>query len=158
MVHAFRNFPRSWSHRGCTGCAHFGNSGDWNRNQRTFIKLETFASITGVEYNLLGRFATNIEVISSELSIDIENVPFSFRDSKTIIIFMTPDVPFISQDGPVIIELILLSIGTLSEEAAEERGNILVNSEEILFMQYITDVLNRLWLKSDPCLSCSNTN
>lgn len=92
----------------------------------------------------MGRFATNIEVISSELSIDIENVPFSFRDSKTIIIFMTPDVPFISQDGPVIIELILLSIGTLSEEAAEECGNIFVNSEEILFMQYITDVLNRL--------------
>lgn len=145
--------------------AGYGNTNDGNTSRRFFSDPEAASRITGVDLDLIKRFKTILEVISSGHRID--TVKFSIYCNETAELYvrlygwhpMTPTVHKILAHGPTIIDHAILPIGQLSEEAAEVR-NKHFRRYRIDFARKFSrtscnmDVINRLLLTSDPLLSC----
>lgn len=144
--------------------AGFGNSNDGNTSRRFFADPETAARITGVHIDLINRFKTILEVISSGHKIDTEKLSIFCKETKELYIMlydwhpMTPTVHKILDHGPTIIEHALLPIGQFSEEAAEARNKHFRQYRQDFARKFSRtscnmDVLNRLLLTSDPFIS-----
>jgi len=143
---------------------HFGNSNDGNTSRRFFANMKKTSQITGVDLNLMERFAVILEVISSGHKINIETFSAYCQNTAKLYVNlyhwypMTPTVHKILIHGPVIIHHALLPIGNLSEEAAEARNKYFRKYRECFARKFSriqcnTDILNRLLLSSDIYLS-----
>ena len=141
--------------------ANFGNSNDGNTSRRFFNNAETSANITGIDKNLIDRFAIILEVISSGFKIDTSKFSIYCLDTAKLYVQLYPWYPMpptvhkILIHGPTVIEHAILPIGSLLEEAAEARNKHFRQYREQYSRKNCRidcnmDVLNRLLLTSDP--------
>lgn len=144
--------------------AGFGNTNDGNTSRRFFECSAEASAITGINEEVIKRFATILEVISSGHDINIEKFS-SYCDSTAELYVslyswhpMTPTVHKVLMHGPLIVKNALIPIGTLSEEAAEVRNKHFRDYRENYSRKFSRedcnrDILYRLLLTSDPYLS-----
>ncbi|XP_076545847.1 uncharacterized protein LOC143305586 [Osmia lignaria lignaria] len=142
----------------------FGNTNNGNTSRKFFANPDLCAEITGLDRDLIYRFAVILELISSGHKINTKKFDTYTLDTAKLYINlyswypMTPTMHKILLHGSIIIEHALLPIGQLSEEAAEAR-----NKHFRLYRQNYSrkfsrescnlDVINRLLLTSDPLLT-----
>lgn len=142
-----------------------GSTNDGNTARRFFANPNVTAEITGVSEDLIRRFATILEAISSGYHID--TVKFHEYAQVTMRLYlelygwyyMPSSVHKVLMHGAAIIESFgLIPIGQLSEEAAEAR-----NKDFRRYRQHHSrkcsrkttneDILNNLLTSSDPLIS-----
>lgn len=144
--------------------AGFGNTNDGNTSRRFFSNPEISSRITGIDINLIKKCSVLLETLSSGLKIDTHKFEnFAEQTAKLYVELygwhpMSPTMHKILRHGATVIDLAILPIGQLSEEAAEAR-----NKHFRIYRQNFSrkfsredcnkDVLNRLLLTSDPFLS-----
>ena len=144
--------------------ANFGNTNDGNTSRRFFNDYEISASITGVNINIIYRFKIILEVLSSGYNINIHEFKKYCRETEELYVElyswypMSPTVHKILRHGSDVILNALLSIGQLSEEAAEARNKHLRDyrlnySRKFSREACNLDVINRLLITSDPLLT-----
>lgn len=142
-----------------------GTTNDGNTARRFFEDIEITASITGVNQDLIKRFKTILETISSGHSIDTNK----FRDYAEATIklyvdlyhwyYMPASVHKVLAHGAAIIEHFgVVPIGNLSEEAAEARNKDFRryrahHSRKLCRQATNEDILNNLLISSDPHIS-----
>lgn len=141
--------------------ANFGNSNDGNTSRLFFADYELYASITGIDVNLIFRFEIILEALSSGCKINLETFEKYARETEELHVQlyewhpMSPTIHKILRHGAEVISSALLPIGQLSEEAAEARNkhfrDYRLNYPRKFSREACNlDVINRLLLTSDP--------
>lgn len=141
-----------------------GSSNDGNTARRFFNEAQVSAEITGIEKHLIENCAILLQTLSSGYKINVEK----FRElalatareltTKYSWYYIPPSVHKILIHAPDIIEHALVSIGELSDEAAEARNKDvkkyrLNHTRTISRVATNQDLINRLLLTSDPLIS-----
>lgn len=143
-----------------------GNSNDGNTARRFFNNPKVSAKITGVKKSLIIRCATILQTMSSGYKINVEKFKnYALDTGKALVAeypwyFLPPTVHKVLIHGSEVIEHGLVSIGELSEEAAEARNKDikkfrLNHTRKTSRIATNTDLLNRLLLSSDPFITGS---
>lgn len=141
-----------------------GSSNDGNTARTFFNDPHLSAEITGIEEQLIENCAVLLQALSSGYKIDTEKFRKFALDtarqltSKYFWYYLPPSVHKILIHAPDVIQHALLSIGELSEEAAESRNKDIKmyrlhhtrKNSRIVTNQ---DLLNRLLLSSDPLIT-----
>lgn len=141
-----------------------GSSNDGNTARRFFRNPETTSKITGVNENLIRRFGIILQTLACGRKINIVQFEkYAFETAELYIklypwYYMPASVHKILFHGSKIINLHLLPIGELSEEAQEAR-----NKDFKRFREYHTrkhcrsatneDIIKKLLISSDPYIS-----
>jgi len=123
------------------------------------------AIISGVEENLIIRCSTIFQAISSGYNINSAKFgEYALETAKLLIIkfvwyHLPASVHKVLLHGRAIIKKCLVSIGELSEEAAEAKNKDvklfrLNHTRKMSRVLTNTDLLNRLLLSSDPFIAC----
>lgn len=142
-----------------------GTTNDGNTARRFFENTEIAASITGVSEDLIKRFKTILETISS--GCHIETTKFQAYTEATMKLYvdlynwyyMPASVHKVLAHGAAIIEnLGVVPIGKLSEEAAEARNKDFRRYREHHSRKFCRkatneDIINNLLISSDPHIS-----
>lgn len=142
-----------------------GTTNDGNTARRFFANTDITASITGIDKNLITKFATILEAISSGQRID--TVKFKEYTDATMNLYidlykwyyMPASIHKVLVHGADIIENFgLIPIGKLSEEAAESRNKDFRRYRENHSRKFSRkasnqDILNNLLITSDPYIS-----
>lgn len=142
----------------------FGNSNDGNTARKFFGNPLLSSEITGVDIEIIERFAIILQVISSTEEIDIQkfgeytNITAQLLIEKYPWYPMSPTVHKILVHGKAIIQNALVPIGQLSEEAQEARNKEFRRFRENhsrKFSRVATnqDLLNSLLISSDPLIT-----
>jgi hypothetical protein len=143
----------------------YGTTNDGNTARRFFADVETTASITGVDENLIRRFSIILEAISSGIPINVDK--FKIFTDETIVLYiqlykwyyMPASVHKILVHGKdIIANFGVLPIGTLTEEASESRNKDFRKYRENHSRKFCRratnqDILNNLLISSDPYIS-----
>jgi len=122
------------------------------------------AIITGVEENLIIRCSKILQAISSGYNINSAKFgKYALETAKLLIIkypwyYLPASVHKVLLHGPAIIKNCLVSIGELSEEAAEVKNKdiklyTLNHTRKMSRVLTNTDLLNSLLLSSDPFIA-----
>lgn len=141
-----------------------GTSNDGNTARTFFNNPEVSAQITGLDTNLIVRCGTLLQVISSGYKINVDNFQkYALETAKELLqkypwYYLPPSVHKILIHSADIINYCLLSIGELSEEAAESRNKDIKmfrsqHTRKTSRIATNTDLINRLLLSSDPFIT-----
>ena len=141
-----------------------GTSNDGNTARRFFYHTSLSAEITGIDEELIKRFSTILRAISSNFPINTDAFNKYTLETTALYLklypwyYMPATVHKILIHGSKIIELAILPIGQLSEEAQEARNKDCKrfrenHSRKFSRISSITDVLNMLLVSSDPIIS-----
>lgn len=142
-----------------------GTTNDGNTARRFFEHSDIAASITGVNEELIKRFKTILEAISSGHRIDtLKFKDYTEATMKLYVdlynwFYMPASVHKVLAHGAAIIEnLGIVPIGKLSEEAAEARNKDFRRYREHHSRKFCRkatneDILNNLLISSDPHIS-----
>lgn len=142
-----------------------GNSNDGNTARRFFRDPKLTSQITGVDIELIGRFAIILQTLACGIKID--SVKFKQYAKETVHIYlrsydwfyMPSSVHKILIHGAEIIEnFSLIPIGLLSEESQESRNKDVkhyrkFNTRKCNRIATNTDLIHKLLLSSDPYIS-----
>ena len=141
-----------------------GTSNDWNTARRFFSNPELSSTITGVDKDLIKRFAVVLQVISSDRDIKADSFnQYALETAKLFIqkypwFYLPASVHKVLIHGSQIIKSALLPIGQLSEEAQEARNKDIKRYREHHTRKSsrkntMTDLINNLLISSDPLIS-----
>lgn len=143
-----------------------GTSNDGNTARRFFMNSEISAEITGIKKELLDRCWIILQCMNSGYKIDSKKFnDFAIETAKQLVhednykwYKMPPSVHKVLIHGADIINHSLLSIGELSEEAAEATNKHIKayrrdHTRKMNRVLTNTDLINRLLLHSDPLIS-----
>lgn len=141
-----------------------GMSNDGNTARRFFANSEMSSTITGIKKELIERFSTILQVISSGIEINYELFDKYAMETAQLFISnygwfnMPVSVHKILVHGSDIIKFALVPIGQLSEEAQEARNKDIkkyrkCNTRKNSRINTMQDLLNNLLVSSDPFIS-----
>lgn len=141
-----------------------GTSNDGNTARKFFKNPVISAEITGIQQCLIERCGTILECMSSGYKINTAKFEEYALDTARRLVAEYPwynlpsSVHKVLIHGAVVIDNALVSIGELSEEAAESTNkNIksfrLKHTRKISRVTTNTDLMNRLLLNSDPLIT-----
>lgn len=141
-----------------------GTSNDGNTARRFFNNPGLAAKITGVDEGLITRCAVLLQAMTSGYKINIDKFKiFALDTAKALVekypwFYLPPSVHKILLHASAVIEDAIVSIGELSEEAAEAKNKDikryrLQHTRKISRIATNTDLLNILLLSSDPFIS-----
>lgn len=141
-----------------------GTSNDGNTARKFFDNPGTSSDVTGIDKNLLERCATILQALGSGYNINAAKFgQFAIETARQIIqtypwYYLPASVHKVLVHGSAVIEHALLSIGELSEEAAEARNKDikmfrLRHTRKMSRNVTNVDLLNRLLLSSDPLIT-----
>lgn len=142
-----------------------GTSNDGNTARAFFHNYEISATVTGLDTNLIYRFAVILQAISSNKKLNIEKLKQYLLNTAEYCIFlykwyyMPSSVHILLIHGAAICQhFSFIPIGTLSEEASEARNKEFRNFREHFSRKTsrkhnIEDILHRLLVSSDPVIS-----
>lgn len=146
----------------------FGNTNDGNTARRFFRDSQMSATITGINENLIYRFSVILSTLSC--SYDIDAKKFNGYALETADLYvklyewypMAPCVHKILIHSKEVLELFMLPIGQLSEDAQEARHKEIRyyrehNTRKISRISTNQDLLNILLISSDPLISSIRT-
>lgn len=142
----------------------FGNSNDGNVARIFFQNFEKSAAITQIDSQLIKRFYIILQTISSGFKINSHKFQTFCHETASLYVSlypwmpMTPTVHKLLIHGPEIVTQALLPIGQLSEEAQESRNKDFKTyrerfSRKTSRTENLIDIMNRLFISSDPILS-----
>lgn len=142
----------------------FGSSNDGNTARRFFENVEVVSNITKIDKQLITKFHVILQTLSS--GFDINTDRFKEYALTTARLFVTlypwyampPTIHKILIHGFEVIKSFCLPIGQLSEEAQEARNKDIKKyradfSRKTSRKDNIRDIINRLLVSSDPCIS-----
>lgn len=142
-----------------------GTSNDGNSARKFFENTDISSTITGIKKELIERCGTILKTLSCGHKINIEKFgEFALETARQIVnfypwYFLPASVHKILIHGAAVIEHHgLISIGELSEEAAEAKNKDikwfrLRHTRKMSRIVTNTDLLNRLLLSSDPFIT-----
>lgn len=141
-----------------------GTSNDGNTARKFFSKSKVSAEITGLRQDLIDRCSTILQVLSSGFNIDFEKFNNYALETARLLVQEYPwynlpaSVHKILIHGSEVAKNALLSIGELSEEAAESNNKHYKafrrdHTRKMSRQLTNTDLLNRLLLSSDPFIT-----
>lgn len=142
-----------------------GTTNDGNSARRFFADPEKSASLTGLDVNLIRRFAVILQTISSGKKIKIPQFKqYCFETAEMYVklypwYYMPSSIHKLLIHGAEIIEhLSIVPIGHLSEEVSESRNKDFRryrehHSRKINYVACNEDVLHSLLITSDPMLA-----
>ncbi|XP_044572242.1 uncharacterized protein LOC123257406 [Drosophila ananassae] len=141
-----------------------GNSNDGNTARTFFNNPHLSAEITGIEQHLIEKCATVLQALSSGYKINVEKFRKLALDTarelttKYSWYYLPSSVHKILIHAPDVIKYALVSIGELSEEAAESRNKDvkkyrLNHTRKTSRIATNRDLINRLLLTSDPFIT-----
>lgn len=141
-----------------------GTSNDGNTARTFFAYSATCAEITGLDKNIIDRCGTLLSCLSSGYNINKEKFrDFALDTARQLIqeypwYNLPPSVHKVLIHGYEVIDYALLSIGELSEEAAESTNKVikLFRRDHTRKMSRVvtnTDLLHSLLLNSDPLIT-----
>ncbi|XP_049871228.1 uncharacterized protein LOC126370435 [Pectinophora gossypiella] len=143
----------------------FGTTNDGNTARRFFQDYKRSSRITGIDENLILRFAVILQVIASEKKINIEKFRSYCKETAELFVHLYPwyympasVYKLLLHGAEICSHFGLLPIGTLSEEASEARNKDFRNVREkhtrkkgrIVANE---DILYGLLISSDPHIS-----
>lgn len=142
----------------------FGNSNDGNVARKFFQNYSISSSITKIDAELIKRCYIILQTISSGFKINPDKFEKYCFDTASLYVRlypwmpMTPTLHKILIHGSTIVREALLPIGMLSEEAQESKNKDFKSYREFFSrktsrLDNITDIINRLFISSDPLLS-----
>lgn len=142
----------------------YGSSNDGNTARRFFEHSEISANITGLNLELLRRFHTVLQVLSSGYRIDLDIYEeYAIRTARLFVdlypwFCMPTTVHKILLHGKDVIQNSLLPIGQMSEEAQEACNKFLRKFREDFTRKCsrkktMEDLFVRMMLHSDPIIS-----
>lgn len=142
----------------------FGSSNDGNTANRFFEQFSLAASATGVDEELIRRFGTILNCISSGFSVNYEAFAEYAKATARRYVELYAWYPMPSSvhklliHGADIIKSCSLPIGMMSEEALEARNKDLrryreFNTRKTSRKNTMQDLLNSLLISSDPLIS-----
>lgn len=141
-----------------------GTSNDGNTARRFFNNAGLASEITGVDEELILRCAALLQAMSSGYKINAYKFKqFALDTAKGLVkkypwFYLPPSVHKILVHGSEVIESAIISIGQLSEEAAEAKNKDikryrLQHTRKTSRIATNTDLLNMLLLSSDPFIT-----
>lgn len=141
-----------------------GTSNDGNTARRFFNNPSLVSSITGIDKELVTRCATLLQAMSSGYKIDADKFKIFALDTAKALVekypwyYLPPSVHKILVHGSEVIKNSIVSIGELSEEAAEAKNKDvkryrLQNTRKMSRISTNTDLIHMLLLSSDPFIS-----
>lgn len=141
-----------------------GTSNDGNTARRFFLNSEISAEITGIKKDLLDRCWTILQCLNSGYNINKTKFEeFALETARQLVAEypwynMPASVHKVLVHGANVIDHALLSIGELSEEAAEATNKHIKSfrrnhTRKMSRILTNTDLVNRLLLHSDPLIS-----
>lgn len=141
-----------------------GSSNDGNIARKFFGNTALSSEITGIDERLIHKCATILQAIGSGYNINAEKFNNYALDTANDLItaypwyYLPATVHKVLIHGSAVIQYALLSIGELSEEAAESNNKEikkcrLQHSRKISRTLSNTDVINNLILRSDPFIT-----
>jgi len=141
-----------------------GSSNDGNIARKFFCNADLSSEITGIDASLIHRCATLLQAMASGFKINVEKFENYALDTAKYLIaaypwyYLPATVHKVLIHGSAVIEYALVSIGELSEEAAESNNKELKkcrlqHSRKVSRTLTNTDVMNYLLLRSDPFLT-----
>lgn len=141
-----------------------GTSNDGNTARKFFKCSKETAAITGLKEELIDRCRTILQCLSSGYEIHTGKFKkYALKTAKMLTneypwYYLPPSVHKVLIHGDLVIENALVSIGELSEEAAESNNKNIKNfrlnhTRKISRETTNTDLLQRLLLNSDPFIT-----
>lgn len=141
-----------------------GTSNDGNTSRKFFANAELSASITGLNADIIKRFSTILQVISSGLMINFNKFEIYTKETAQMYVnlygwyFMPVTVHKLLIHGPEIAKYAIVPIGQLSEDAQEANHKYFrsyreFHSRKTSRMDNNRDVFNNLLINSDPLIS-----
>lgn len=141
-----------------------GTSNDGNTARRFFSNSEISAEITGIKKDLIDRCWTILQCLNSGYNINTTKFKdFTLETARELVAeypwyYMPASVHKILIHGANVIDSALLSIGELSEEAAEATNKYIKSfrrdhTRKMSRVLTNTDLINRLLLHSDPLIT-----
>lgn len=141
-----------------------GTSNDGNTSRKFFANSDISAEITGLRKELIDRCGVVLQCLTSGCNIRTnEFQKYALHTAELLIeeypwYYMPPSVHKVLIHGAQVIEHALVSIGELSEEAAEANNKHIRdfrknNTRKMSRTTTNTDLLNRLLLQSDPLIT-----
>lgn len=141
-----------------------GNSNDGNTARKFFYNSDISANITGLNKDLITRCSTILQALSSGFNIDSDKFNEYALGTARLLVQEYPWYPLPASvhkvliHGAEVIKHALLSIGELSEEAAESNNKYFKrfrrdHTRKISRVDSNTDLMNRLLLSSDPYIT-----
>ncbi|CAH0560552.1 unnamed protein product [Brassicogethes aeneus] len=140
----------------------FENTNNCITSRRFFANPELAAEITEVDFNLIYRLKVILEVLTSGHKIHLHKFADYGLDTAKLYVSlyrwhpMTPTMHKIVVHGATVIDKALLSIGLLSEEAAEARHFRLYRqnfARKFSRPKCNADIINRVLLSSNPLIT-----
>ncbi|CAH2098980.1 unnamed protein product [Euphydryas editha] len=143
----------------------FGTSNDGNTARRFFRDFKKSAEITGVDMDLIKRFAVILQTISSEHNINVENFKIYCRETAELYValypwyYMPSSVHKLLMHGAEICQhFSFIPIGMMSEEASEARNKDFRSlrerhSRKIGRKETNADIIAQLLISSDPYIT-----
>jgi len=133
-------------------------------HRKFFSNPKLASEITGLNENLIHRCATIFQAIASGYKINLDKFnEYAIDTAKELIkeypwYYLPATVHKVLVHGFSVIEHALVSIGELSEEAAESNNKELkkcrlYHSRKMSRIETNTDILNTLILRSDPFIT-----
>lgn len=141
-----------------------GSSNDGNTAREFFNNAGLSAEITGIDKVVIERCATLLQALSSGYNINVDKFrKYALDTAKELTnkyswYYLPPSVHKILIHASDVIQYALVSIGELSEEAAESRNKDikkfrLQHTRKISRISTNTDLFNRLLLTSNPFIT-----
>lgn len=141
-----------------------GTSNDGNTARKFFKSSDISSEITGLNKEIIDRCGVILQCLASGYNIKLEEFKAYSLDTARYLVteygwyYMPPSVHKILIHGSEVIEHALLSIGELSEEAAETNNKFVKefrrnNTRKMSRMVTNTDLLHRLLINSDPLIT-----
>lgn len=141
-----------------------GSSNDGNTARRFFDNIPVSAKILGVNENIMKRFHTILQVISSGFAVNVNAFKEFCLQTAEIFVSLYPwycmptTIHKVLIHGALIIEWSPLPIGQMSEDAQEARNKDIKKYRESFARKHsrtatMEDIFNRLLLTSDPYIS-----
>lgn len=143
----------------------FGTTNDGNTARRFFRDYEKSAEITGVDVNLIKRFAVILQSISCGKNINIPNFKNYCKETAELYIQLYPWYYMPSSIHKLLIHgaeicqhFSFIPVGMLSEEASEARNKDFRNirerhSRKIGRKETNTDIIHQFLISSDPYIT-----
>lgn len=142
----------------------FGSSNDGNTARRFFENADIVSEITKINIDLIKKFHVILQTLSSGFDIDVNKFKTYALETAKLFVSLYPwyvmpvTVHKVLLHGSDIINSYLIPIGQLSEEAQEARNKDIKKYREDFSRKTsrtdnLKDVINRLLVSSDPCIS-----
>ena len=141
-----------------------GNSNDGNTARRAFLDPDTFASITGVDIDLIRRLKNVLCAVCSGYHLNIEKFHEYCYDTLLLIVQLyswyaiPPTVHKLLVHGAQVADRLELPIGMYSEEAQESQNKIIRNSRlshtcKISRLNVMKNQYHYMLIRTDPVIS-----